>query len=55
MSDEGAKVICIAIKMNLALKMLSLSRNALPDESKRALQDAWSERELEDGESRSGM
>ncbi|CAM9647757.1 unnamed protein product [Ectocarpus sp. 12 AP-2014] len=54
-SDEGAKVICIAIKMNLALKMLSLSRNALPDESKRALQDAWSQRELEDGESRSGM
>lgn len=51
----GAKVICIAIKMNLALKLLSLSRNALPDDSKRALYDAWSQREVEEGQDRSGM
>lgn len=54
-SDIGAKVICIAIKMNLALKLLSLSRNALPDDSKRALYDAWSEREVEEGQDHSGM
>lgn len=54
-SEEGAKVICIAIKMNPALKLLSLSRNALPDDAKRALYDAWSQREVEDGLSRSGM
>lgn len=51
----GAKVICIAIKMNLALQLLSLSRNALSDKSKRALYDAWSQREVEDGQTRSGM
>lgn len=54
-SDMGAKVICIAIKMNLALKLLSLSRNALSDKSKRALYDAWSQREMEEGHTRSGM
>ena len=54
-SEEGAKVICIAIKMNPALKLLSLSRNALPDDAKRALYDAWSQREVEEGLSRSGM
>ncbi len=48
-------MICIAIKMNLALKLLSLSRNALPDDAKRALYDAWSEREVEEGQTRSGM
>ncbi|CAM9307083.1 unnamed protein product [Scytosiphon promiscuus] len=54
-SDLGAKVICIAIKMNPALKLLSLSRNALPDQSKRELYDAWSHREMEDGQAQSGM
>ncbi|CAN0207181.1 unnamed protein product, partial [Scytosiphon promiscuus] len=54
-SEEGAKVICIAIKMNLSLKVLSLSRNALPDGAKRALYDAWSQREMEEGLTRSGM
>eukprot|EP00903_Cladosiphon_okamuranus_P008495 g8162.t1 len=54
-SEDGAKVICIAIKMNPALKLLSLSRNALPDEAKQKLYDAWSQREVEEGLSRSGM
>ncbi|CAM9679517.1 unnamed protein product, partial [Sphacelaria rigidula] len=54
-SAEGAKVICIAIKMNLALKLLSLSRNALPDDSKRALYDAWSQREMDGVQDNSGM
>lgn len=54
-TDVGAKVICIAIKMNLALKTLGLSRNALPDDSKRALHDAWSQREAESGLAQSGM
>ena len=54
-TDVGAKVICIAIKMIPALKLLSLSRNALPDESKRALYDAWSKREVEEGQEHSGM
>lgn len=54
-SAVGAKVICIAIKMNPALKLLSLSRNALPDQSKRELYDAWSHREMEDGQAQSGM
>ena len=52
---EGAKVICIAVKMNLALKVISLSRNSLPDDAKRELYDAWSQRETEDGLTRSGM
>lgn len=54
-TDVGAKVICIAIKMNLALKLLSLSRNALSDDSKRALYQAWSQREIEGGPAQSGM
>ena len=53
--EEGAKVICIAIKMNLTLKVISLSRNSLPDEAKHALHDAWSQRETDDSMTRSGM
>lgn len=52
---KGAKVICIAIKRNLALKVISLSRNSLPDKSKDALYDAWSHRETQDGLTRTGM
>lgn len=47
-------MICIAIKMNPALKLLSLTRNALSDEAKRSLDDAWSQRGTEERLARAG-